>query len=62
MEPRYVATVKIEKVTPKRGTVGFSVEEPQPETREEVMSVKVTDPNLLKVVAKLNDHLEIVEE
>lgn len=61
-QPKYVATIKVGKVTPARGAVGFSNEVPQDATREEITSIRVTDGDLSQLPGKLRRHIDIIWE
>lgn len=60
-EPKYVATVKIEKVTPTNRTIGFSSEKADP-TTEQVASITLTNTDLTVLKGKVAEHLNIVGE
>jgi hypothetical protein len=59
---RYIASVKIEKVTPAVKAVGFTSESPQEAGREELANVRVSGGDLESLKLKVGEHLDLVQE
>ena len=61
-QPKYRATVTVEKITPKRGAVGFGTKEPTPALTEELTHFVISDKELPALKESVTDHLNLAKE